>query len=167
MGYLVGQSEERTMSPPNRRGRPWEETREQHSWKREPQVQSPHGRKEAVMSLQQKVTWVRGEWSRIWLNSVRAKNSTSMQRKTREVLCGLCFRNQRSNLHNAPILGEEKPFFLPKSQLQLQLATLSEQCYSQRSQAPRSKLLYVNLALKQFLCSPVVCFHCLSLSPLL
>ena len=58
---------------------------------------------------------------------------------------------------------EKKNLSLPKSQLQLRLATLSEQCYSQRSQAPRSKLLYVNLALKPFLCSPVLCF--LSLSP--
>ena len=58
----------------------------------------------------------------------------------------------------------KKNLSLLKSQLQLLLATLSEQCYSQRSQAPRSKLLYMNLALKPFLCSPVVCFHCLSLS---
>ena len=59
---------------------------------------------------------------------------------------------------------EKKNLSLLKSQLQLLLATLSEQCYSQRSQAPRSKLLYMNSALKPFLCSPVVCFHCLSLS---
>lgn len=59
---------------------------------------------------------------------------------------------------------EKKNLSLLKSQLQLLLATLSEQCYSQRSQAPRSKLLYMNLALKPFLCSPVVCFHCPSLA---
>lgn len=73
------------------------------------------------------------------------------------------FKIKRAICTMLPFL-EKKNLSLLKSQLQLLLATLSEQCYSQRSQAPRSKLLYMNSALKPFLCSPVVCFHCLSLS---
>lgn len=73
-------------------------------------MQRPTGRKEPVTALQ-KSNLSKVSGLRQGLRQQGLRIHPLCKGKLLKALCDLCFQNQKSNLHNAPIPGEEKTLF--------------------------------------------------------